>query len=70
MLLVGCADFVPNCLEKGSQFGSLSYECFGTVLAKASHWLRVQEDIHVTNIQSIDYKLHLGSGRYRDILSN
>ena len=59
----GCADFVPTCIDHGSQFGPANYERFGDVVKKASYWVREQQGIRVTNVQSIDYKLTHGSGK-------
>ncbi len=53
----GCADFVPSCLDPGSQFGAASYESFGEVVGKASGWVAQQTSVRITNVQSVDYKL-------------
>ena len=55
--LVGCADFVPSCVDPGSQFGAASYESFGEVVRIASGWVAQQSSVRITNIQSVDYKL-------------
>ncbi|KAI0231165.1 hypothetical protein LSAT2_018495 [Lamellibrachia satsuma] len=58
---IGCADFVPTCRDVGSQFATSDFEDFGSVVYKARCWIRQQQDVRVTNIQSIDYKLLHGS---------
>ncbi len=59
----GCADFVPSCLDFGSQFaGAAEFESFGEVVQKANTWVRQQQHVRITNVQSIDYKLPHGTG--------
>ncbi|KAK2168610.1 hypothetical protein LSH36_15g00029 [Paralvinella palmiformis] len=59
---IGCADFVPSCLDPGSQFaGAAEFESFGEVVQKANSWVRQQQNVRVTNVQSIDYKVRHGS---------
>ena len=61
---LGCEDFVPHCLDPGSQLHltAAAYESFGEVLRRARMWIAQQgTEIRVTNIQSIDYKIkHTG----------
>ena len=63
-LLSGCADFVPSCIDTGSQFEAASYESFGEVVRKASAWIRQQTSVRLTNVQSISYKLQHGIGSH------
>lgn len=60
----GCADFVPSCQDPGSQLGGpANYERFENVVQKASAWAQYQQNIRITNVQSIDYKLAHESGK-------
>jgi hypothetical protein len=62
--LSGVADFVPACLNSGSQIRTTAaeFESFHDVVRKASRWCYHQEHVRVTNVQSIDYKLQHGTG--------
>ena len=62
--VAGCADFVPSCRDVGSQFATGEFEDFGSVVNKARCWISQQQDVRVTNIQSIDYKLLHGTSNY------
>ena len=49
---------MPLCLDPGSQLGGAAhYESFGELCRRASNWTRQQENVRITNVQSIDYKL-------------
>ncbi|ESO08151.1 hypothetical protein HELRODRAFT_169891 [Helobdella robusta] len=54
---IGCADFVPNNLDQGSQFSVPYFENFEQVFSKAASWMKHQRNINITNMQSIDYKM-------------
>lgn len=64
VLFPGVADFVPACLNSGSQIRTTAaeFEPFCEVVRKASQWCFHQEHVRVTNVQSIDYKLQHGTG--------
>ena len=54
---------MPSCLDPGSQFaGAAEFESFGEVVHKANSWVRQQQNVRVTNVQSIDYKVRHGAG--------
>ncbi|KAK2192381.1 hypothetical protein NP493_30g00029 [Ridgeia piscesae] len=55
---IGCADFVPACLEQGSLFKLFVFEPFSAVLLKAQQWIQAQPAIHVASVQSVDYKIY------------
>ena len=65
IVLSGCADFVPICTEPSSQLGgcAASFESFGELLGRASEWTRYQQNVRITNVQSIDYKLPHEAGK-------
>ena len=63
-LLAGCADFVPLCTDPGGVFSPSLFEHFGQVMNKASIWTEAQHGIRVTNVQSVDIKMHASWGKF------